>query len=655
MGLLQSKHSDRDIWLAFKGLCLASPLPGSTTRASVLILASLYLLQVYRRRQRTTRIRGPPSPSWLFGFAKTLLDSTATAELYECWATEYGPVYKVPGVFGQSKVILWDPKAISHLFARDTWFYNHTPFNKIAIRTTIGRGVLWADGESHKRQRKALNPAFNAAAIRNLTSVFQDVAHKAMIAWDGQMRLNQGTHCAVIDAQQWMNHISLDSAGIAVLSHDFGALDGNDSDVVHVLNAFGSSANVSHNLVILAQNFPSLLKLPLPRTQFSKKLSLIVGKICQEMLSRTRKEKETGGAEQGDKSCLGLLLKAEESGGRTGLTQQEVLDEARVLLLAGFETTAVSMTWALIELARNPDMQMKLRDECLDFGPTPSYDDLTNKLPYLDAVVSEVLRLHAPVTEIPRSAMQEDVIPLSEPLHTAAGNFTDSVCIPKGTVIVIPLAALNCSVSMWGPDARRFKPSRWLEEGEGTHVAREALHGYRHLMTFGDGARMCLGRLFALTEFKAVLFALLRNFVFEMADGPGVQIVESLGTLPRPRVVGSAEAGTVPLRVHRTLPVNGLSLRPLYQGKGYFIDFDHAKSIAENQKAKDSRGVGTIPYISCHLLRLLGHVSSPDLIDYRASDDLESLFYIFLEFTIIYAGPGGLITDRGTLPVNYRR
>lgn len=63
-------------------------------------------------------------------------------------------------------------------------------------------------------------------------------------------------------------------------------------------------------------------------------------------------------------------------------------------------------------------------------------------------------------------------------------------------------------------------------------------------MTFGDGARMCLGRLFALTEFKAVL---VRNFVFEMTDGPGVPIVESLGTVPRPRM----EAGSVPLRVRR--------------------------------------------------------------------------------------------------------
>ncbi|KAG1797326.1 cytochrome P450 [Suillus plorans] len=526
-------------------------LQSSTTLVAVVILASLYLLQVYRRKQRTTRtpIRGPQSPGWVFGFAKILLNSTATTELYERWAREYGPVYKVPDIFGRSRVILWDPKAISHFFARDTWLYNQTPFSKIVIRTTIGRGVLWADGESHKRQRKALNPAFTAAAIRSLTSVFHDAAHKTVIAWDREIELNQRTHCAVIDVQQWMNHISLDSAGIALLSHDFGALDGNDSDVAHVLNAFGSPTKIS-NLIILAQSFPSILKLPLPRIRFTQKLRLIVGKICQEMLSRTRKEKDTGGAKQGDKSCLGLLLKAEESGESAGLTPQEVLDEASVLLLASFETTSVSMTWALVELAQNPDIQKKLRNECLEFGPTPSYDDLTNKLPYLDAVVNEVLRLHASVKEISRSATQEDVIPLSEPLRTAAGNFTESICIPKGTVVVVPFAALNCSVSLWGPDAKAFKPSRWFEGDEGTLGARETLHGYRRLMTFGDGARMCLGRLFALAEFKAVLFVLVRNFVFEMADGPGVQIVDGLGTIPRPKVAGS-EAGSVPLQVRR--------------------------------------------------------------------------------------------------------
>jgi hypothetical protein len=109
------------------------------------------------------------------------------------------------------------------------------------------------------------------------------------------------------------------------------------------------------------------------------------------------------------------------------------------------------------------------------------------------------------------------VIPLSEPLRTASGDFTESVCIPKGAVVVIPLAALNCSVSMWGPDAKKFKPSRWLEEDEGTTHGARTLQGYRHIMTFGDGARMCPGRLFALTEFK-VRSCTLRASVPDLFD-----------------------------------------------------------------------------------------------------------------------------------------
>ncbi|KAG1724107.1 uncharacterized protein EDB91DRAFT_1255410 [Suillus paluster] len=93
----------------------------------------------------------------------------------------------------------------------------------------------------------------------------------------------------------------------------------------------------------------------------------------------------------------------------------------------------------------------------------------------------------------------------------------------------------------------------------------------------------------------------------------------------------------------------------IYEGKGYLIDFDHAKFIQLNNKAKDSHGTGTIPYISYRLLKLIGSIQTPDSIEHKASDDLESLFYIILEFTIIYDGPSGLITNRGVLPDNTRR
>jgi hypothetical protein len=139
MGLSQSKYCSRYMSLAapLKDLYLAGPLPGLATCIVGLTLVSLYFLRVHRQTQRTTRIRGPQSPSWVFGFAKIVLDSTVTSELYEHWANEYGPVYRVPHVLGQSRIILWDPKAISHFFARDTWSYNQTPFNKISIQVTV--------------------------------------------------------------------------------------------------------------------------------------------------------------------------------------------------------------------------------------------------------------------------------------------------------------------------------------------------------------------------------------------------------------------------------------------------------------------------------------------------------------------------------------
>ncbi|OJA11551.1 hypothetical protein AZE42_10452 [Rhizopogon vesiculosus] len=74
----------------------------------------------------------------------------------------------------------------------------------------------------------------------------------------------------------------------------------------------------------------------------------------------------------------------------------------KVLLLAGYETTSISLTWALIELSKYPNVQTRLREELLVFGSDPTYDQLKANLPYLDAVVHEVLRLHPPVTEFTR-------------------------------------------------------------------------------------------------------------------------------------------------------------------------------------------------------------------------------------------------------------
>ncbi|KAG8218113.1 cytochrome P450 [Butyriboletus roseoflavus] len=270
------------------------------------------------------------------------------------------------------------------------------------------------------------------------------------------------------------------------------------------------------------------------------------------LLVRTKKKLEIGVIEgKGDRSIIGLLIKGAYSDSDFHLTKAEVMAQMKLLLTAGYETISISLTWALLELSRNPDVQTKLRKELLEHGADPTYDELTNSLPYLDAVVHEILRVHPPIAEFTRIAAEDDVIPLSEPVRTKSGKLVDSLTIAKGTLIAISMESMNRSAALWGEDAKIFRPSRWLEDVHGRNgipaKARE-IQGHRHLLTFVDGPRMCLGKNFAVTEFKVVLTVLVKNFVFELRDGIDSKIEIGRGVLPRPNIVDDVGCKP-PLRV----------------------------------------------------------------------------------------------------------
>jgi cytochrome P450 len=382
--------------------------------------------------------------------------------------------------------------------------------------------------------------------------VFYDSAYKAKGAWDTAIESSKDGD-AVIEVQNWINHISLDTIGIAGFSHDFGSLDGKRASVTEVFDAFGNNRQasvVNRAFFLLASVFPIIARIPNKRTKLFKKLGVTLGEISNDLLIRSRREKDANiSGRDEEKSIIGLLLKSEGQDAELHMSEEEVVAQMKVLLLAGYETTSISLTWALIELSRHPNVQTRLREELLAFGADPTYDQLKASLPYLDAVVHEILRLHPPVREFTRLAAADDVIPLSEPVRTVSGETTDSISIAKGTLITIPGAAINRSSAIWGPDAKEFKPDRWLNKDGISGKARE-VQGHRHLLTFVDGPRTCLGKDFAITEFKTVLLVLVKNFVFEMRDGPDSQVEIVRGIMARPRVIGEDGIG-VPLRVRR--------------------------------------------------------------------------------------------------------
>ncbi|KAJ7438339.1 cytochrome P450 [Mycena latifolia] len=507
----------------------------------VLAAGAAYWLVKYLRN--ATLLQGPPSPSFVFGHTKEIMEAQSPADLYDKWAQTYGSVYRVHGPLGTERFVVCDPKAIAHVYALDSWKYCHTALAQLQLSSLTGpASLLVVLGEAHSRQRKILNPVFGPAALKAYSSIMYDSAYKVFSAWDSQLQATAANEI-IVDVSEWINNVSFDVIGLAAFSHDFKSLDGEKSAVSTALTALGHfkpSPNVA-KIFLIAQAYPILLKLPLPRSSLVAALSSAMDTVV-DGLTESAKSSQLG---DGPKSALGVLLNANE------LSASQVRVHAKSTLLAGFATTAGTLKWALVELAMHTGKQDRLRAELASFTTAdPSYDELTNGLPYLDAIVRETLRLHPVLSDSTRVALEDDILPLFKPVRTASGTLLERLPIRKGAVLTTSILYTNLSKTIWGEDAAEFKPERWSNESEGVPASAKEYPGYHHMMTFLEGPRTCLGKGFALAEMKIVLSLFVRMFVFSPRDGNETKFEKAFFLGPHPRVAGES-GGQLPLRVKR--------------------------------------------------------------------------------------------------------
>ena len=144
-------------------------------------------------------------------------------------------------------------------------------------------------------------------------------------------------------------------------------------------------------------------------------------------------------------------------------------------MFAGSDTSSLNLTWTLWLLAKNPEVQDRLREELSTIHCPESFEELSmdeidslygnvSELPYLDKVIKEALRLVPPIHSSLRVAVQDDVIPTSQPYKIqkpgGAVTVTSPISVAKGTIIHIPIEAFNLDKSVWGPDSWEFKYDR---------------------------------------------------------------------------------------------------------------------------------------------------------------------------------------------------
>ncbi|KAJ7498084.1 cytochrome P450 [Mycena galericulata] len=485
-------------------------------------------------RELTSPLRhmvGPPNPSFFLGNFKEMADD---ASLTAKWRNEFGRTFCLKGLFSISELHSSDIKAVNHIVSNSS-IYQKATFTRDVGSRLLGKGLLTVEMDDHKRQRKIMNQAFSIAQIRLLTEVFVEKAVQLRDVWAHQVA--QGNGSARIDVLDWLRRMTLDVIGQAGFNYQFDALDGKPNALNQAFTNLLHSPQASNYLGFrLAQSIMPILKLlPVPGSQLLKRARLTMNVIGRQIVSNSTAILNGSEGEEGlhgRKDLLSVLLKSNLSVNvpeNQRMSDAEVIAQISTFLLAGHETTSAAVAWALHALSLHAATQVKLREELLTLSTeNPTMDEL-NSLPYLESVVRETMRLRAPAVFTQRRATKDDVLPLSKPYIDKEGKAHNSLPIPKGQMMHIPILAVNTDKEIWGEDAFEFKPERW----ENIPEAVNAIPGvWANLFTFFAGPHNCecsppilrfenrctfpgIGFRFSLAEIKVMLFTLIRTFEFE--------------------------------------------------------------------------------------------------------------------------------------------
>ncbi|PCH43005.1 cytochrome P450 [Wolfiporia cocos MD-104 SS10] len=492
---------------------------------------------------------GPPRDNWLYGHIRQFNQNEDAATLQQSWAETYGPTLRMKGWMNSDRLFTIDTRALNHILSH-SHDYPKPPGADLHLGSVLGRGRFFSiQGEQHRKQ----NPAFGPAQIRELTGIFIEKAIQLRDIWSLELERNGDGAPARFDVLSWLSKMTLDVIGLAGFNYYFDTLNvaGEPNELSQAFDVmFASIIGVGGSILRMLKMHISLLRfIPDAAARQAAAAQSVMRRIGMQLITEKRAavieaaqmgEKKSGKLHGRD--LLTLLIKANMSVDipeSQRLSDEEVLARCR-FLVAGHETTSNATAWCLYSLAVYPSIQHKLREELLSVATDdPSMDEL-NALPYLDAVIRETMRVHSPVAAAVRIASKDDVIPLNTPYTDVRGAVHDFVRVKKGTVIVVPILAINGSKAMWGEDAAAFRPERWETLPETVHSIPGV---WGNMLSFLGGPRACIGYRFSLVEMKALIFTLLRAFEFELAV-PTSEVTKKTGIVQRPYIRCEMEKGS---------------------------------------------------------------------------------------------------------------
>ncbi|TXT07449.1 hypothetical protein VHUM_03169 [Vanrija humicola] len=533
------------------------------------IISPFFILAIYRKHKSVYKnIPGPPPKTWVAGnllelvFQKSLI-------IFDKWVQEYGSTYKWAGIMGVERITTVDPGAINFILQNVKLFVKPKG-QMLALKRFVGDGLVNNEGAAHRRQRRALNPAFSPAHIRELGPVFhrhaENMKARMDAIFDGSVQDESVLHHDNLKYKDEKQGLGLDmlalserSAGDTVASAMFGYEFNFVNDPTHpVIPALRNASYIAINdldraLAELSETFPWMDKIHTPGWKSGNEAKLTTWKYGKELVEKRQAQQAEVDDYEG-KDVLSLL--AHSTGTDPNLREDlklsstEALNQFSTAFLAGTGTTGAALAWAFYYLAKNPKVQEKLREELNSVGTDEPDSDTLHSLVYLENFTHELMRIEAPVPLVVREPIEDIFLPVSRPIEGMDGTKSDSILVSKGTMILIPIQSVNRDKRIWGEDALEFNPDRFDRNGL---PAEKIVSSYGNILSFIGGLRNCIGFRFSMAEFKHTLFSVLRHYSFEELPSTPKIAAHLPIAVTRPHVVGMSgpDSYKMPLVVRR--------------------------------------------------------------------------------------------------------
>ncbi len=389
-----------------------------------------------------------------------------------------------------SSFIINTPDAIRHVLVDNYENYSRTPAGYRVLRPMLGQGLLIAEGRAWKHQRRTLAPAFTPRAVSTLIPHMVEATDETV---ENLKRISNGP----VDLREVMQRMTLEIAGRTMFS--FG-MDRHGAALRDFVMDYGDRLARPHFLdLVLPRDWPA--PRDFARARFRKRWTAFVSMLMAERRAAGKLE----GAPARD--LFDLLDAARDPETGEAFSEAQLGDEVATMILAGHETTATALFWALYLLALDPVAQEQLADEARQVSDVGEAD--LGRLKFTRAVVDETMRLYPPAFLIARSASGPDQV---------AG-----MPVAKGDVILIAPWLLHRHEKLWR-DPNAFVPERFL-------APAPPPDRFAYL-PFGVGPRICIGAHFALVEATLALARIISAFRVTLLDKEPVMPMGVVTTQP---------------------------------------------------------------------------------------------------------------------------